>query len=105
MVAVCFPLQLVNRDETIIASPRCLAPMHLAGVLTGSKLDGAESLLLAQVALFIPARPRAPDGGEKHADYLDVCVDDEHIASMEEVGVAEDEDELHQVEDDGEDEV
>ena len=70
-----------------------------------SELDGPEGPLLAHIALFIPAGSSAPDSGKEHADYLDVRVDDVNIAAKEEVGVAEDEDKLHQVEDDGEDEV
>lgn len=46
-----------------------------------------------------------PDGGEEDAENGDVRVDAEDVRALDEVGVAEDEDELGDVEDDGEDEV
>ena len=48
---------------------------------------------------------RGPDGGEEDAEDGDVGVDADDVRALDVVGVAEDEDELRDVEDDGEDEV
>lgn len=54
----------------------------------------------------LPARRAlAPDGGEENANDGYVAVDRDDDRPVEEVGVAEDDDELCDVEEDGEDEV
>ena len=48
---------------------------------------------------------RRPDGGEEDAEDGDVGVDADDVRALNVVGVAEDEDELSDIEDDGQNEV
>ena len=57
---------------------------------------------LGRARLCTPGRP---DGGEQDADDLDVVVGVDDVAPLEEVAVAEGEDDKGDVENDGEDEV
>ena len=54
---------------------------------------------------ILVAGPRCPDCGEEHSNdlYVVVCIYD--VASSEETWISENEDELYNVEDDGEDEI
>ena len=52
-----------------------------------------------------PVRPGAPDGGEEHADDLNVDVQVDHVVDVQDVVLAEGENDNDDVEDDGEDEV
>ena len=58
--------------------------------------------MLAQSAAF---RALRPDRGEQDTDDGDVAVDRDDGGPMEEVGVSEDDDDLGDVEEDGEDKV
>ena len=102
-------IELINGDAVFMTPAYCVLCQHPCCAPWGRKLDradgGSRTTRIVRQLVRVPSSTGSPQGGEKDTDDLDVRIDSKYVGCVLEVGLVEDEDNLDEVEEDGEDKV